>query len=237
METERPPYRTMREFASDERPRERLARHGPEVLSEAELVAIALGSGARGENVMDMARRILDELGGLAGLARAEAARLQSVRGLGPAKAAQLAAAIELGRRVQRIDPESRPLLDTPERVFALLGPRLAGRTREVLYALPLDTRGRLLGGLQPVNGGGVSGVGVRPAEVFREAILLDATSLIIAHNHPSGDPRPSPQDVSITRDLAHAGDVLDIELLDHVVIGQGAFFSLRREGKGFPKG
>ena len=226
----------MREFAGDERPRERLLRHGAEVVSDAELVAIILRSGSRGENVVDLARRVLDGLGGLAGLARANAGALQQAKGLGPAKAAEIAAAVELGRRAQRIDPESRPLLTTPELVFALLGPRLVGKTKELLFALPLDTRGRLLGGIQPVNGGGINGVGVRPAEVFREAILLDAASLIVAHNHPSGDPRPSPQDVAVTRELADAGDLLAIELLDHVVIGQGGFVSLRREGQGFGK-
>ena len=235
METGRTtPYRTMREFAGDERPRERLLRHGAEILSDAELIAIVLGSGIPGENVVDLARRVLEGVGGLPGLGRANVAALQQAKGLGPAKAAQIAAAIELGRRAQRVDPESRPLLNTPEQVFALLGPRLLGKTKELLYALPLDTRGRLLGGIQPVNGGGINGVGVRPAEVFREAILLDAASLIVAHNHPSGDPRPSPQDIAVTRELADAGDLLDIDLLDHVVIGQGGFVSLRREGQGF---
>lgn len=229
-------YRTMREFADDERPRERLIQHGAEVLSEAELIAIVLGSGLQGENVIDLARRISESLGGMAGLARADVRGLTQIRGVGPAKAAQLAAAIELGRRVQRIDPDSRPLLTSPQAVYELLGPRLIGKTKEMLFALALDTRGRLLGSVQPVNGGGIAGVAVRAAEVYREAILLEASSVILAHNHPSGDPRPSPQDISVTRELAKAGRLLDIELQDHVVIGQNSFVSLRREGGVFER-
>ncbi|MBE7518647.1 MAG: DNA repair protein RadC [Thermoflexaceae bacterium] len=229
------PYRTIRELADDERPRERLLRHGPEVLSDAELVAILLGSGVPGENVVDLARRMIDGAGGLAGLLRSDAAALQRTRGLGPAKAAQVIAAVELGRRAGRLDPDARPLLTTPEAVFALMGPFFAGKTKEQLFVLALDTRGRLLG--TPVAiAGGVSAVSVRAAEVFREAMVLEATSAILAHNHPSGDPRPSPQDVSVTRDMVAAGELLGIAVLDHVVIGQGRFVSMKREGPGFAK-
>jgi DNA repair protein RadC len=232
----RAPYRTMREFADDERPRERLIRHGAEVLSDAELIAIVLGSGIPGENVVDMARALIESLGGLSGLARADVGSLQRARGLGPAKAAQVAAAVELGRRVQQLDPDSRPLLTSPEAVYALLHPRLVGQSKEWLYALALDTRGRLIGAISPVLGGSVNSVNVRPAEVFREAIVLDAASVILAHNHPSGDPRPSPQDVAVTKTLIAAGALLDLELLDHVVLGHNSFISLQREGYGWEK-
>ena len=236
MNDERPAYRTIREFADDERPRERLLNHGAEVLSEAELIALVLGSGLQGENVIDLARRISESLGGLAGLARTDVRSLTQIRGLGPAKAAQLTAAIELGRRVQQVDPDSRPLLTSPEAIYGLLGPRLLGKTKELLFALSLDTRGRLLGSVQPVNGGGINGVAVRAAEVYREAILLEASSVILVHNHPSGDPRPSPQDITVTKELARAGALLDIELQDHVVIGQNSYVSLRREGNVFER-
>jgi DNA repair protein RadC len=224
----------MREFAGDERPRERLIKHGPSVLADAELVAIILGSGQRGENVLDFARRILNGLGGVTALARADAALLQSVKGLGPARAAQLAAAIELGRRVQQADPEARPLLTTPEAVAALLGPRLAGKPREEVYALPLDSRGRLVGALAPVSNGAANAVALRPAEAFREAILAQAVSVVLAHNHPSGDPRPSPQDVALTRQLIKAGDLLDIIVADHVILGAQSFVSFKRDGYAF---
>jgi DNA repair protein RadC len=226
----------MREFADDERPRERLLKHGAEVLSDPELIAIVLRTGMPGENVMDMARALLDGLGGLAGLVRADAGSLQLSKGLGPAKAAQIAAAVELGRRVQQIDPDARPLLTSPEAVFALLGPRLLGQTKEWMYALSLDTKGRLLGAISPVLGGTVNAVTVRVAEVFREAVVLEAASIILAHNHPSGDPRPSAQDVAITKTLIAAGELLDIDVLDHVVIGQNRFVSLQLEGYGFER-
>lgn len=224
----------MREFAGDERPRERLIRHGAAVLADAELVAIILGSGQPGENVLDFARRILDGLGGVSVLARADAALLQSVKGLGPARAAQLAAAIELGRRVQQADPESRPLLTTPESVVALLGPRLAGKAREEVYSLPLDSRGRLLGAAVPISNGAANAVALRPAGAFREAILLEAVSILVVHNHPSGDPRPSPQDVSLTRQLIKAGEMLDITVSDHVILGAQSFVSFKRDGYAF---
>lgn len=224
------PYRTIRELADDERPRERLLAHGPAVLSDADLVAIVLGSGLRGENVVDLARRILETMGGLPGLVRADAKAFQRTKGLGPAKAAQLAAAIELGRRVQQIDPAERQAITSPEAVFALLGGRLLGKTKEELYVLSLDTKGRLLGSAVAVAGG-VRSVSMRMADVFREPIVLDATSVIVAHNHPSGDPAPSRQDIEVTRELVAAGELLGISVQDHVIIGQNQFVSLHREG------
>lgn len=196
----RTPYRTIRELADDER----LLAHGPGVLSDAELVAVVVASGTQGENVIDLARGLLESVGGLPGLVRAG-----------------------------RIDLDDRPLLTTPEAVWGYLGSALMAQTTEELLALSLDTRGRLLGRPAPVAGH-VNSVDVRPAEVFREPIVLKATSVILVHNHPSGDPRPSPQDVAVTKTLAAAGELLGLEVLDHVVIGQNRWVSLRREGLGF---
>lgn len=226
-------YRTMREYADDERPRERLLRHGPATLGDAELLAIILRSGSPGENVLDLARAVMSSLGGLAGLARADAALLQRIRGLGPAKAAEVAAAVELGRRVQRIDPDARPLVGTPEAVYALLGPRLLGQPKEQLFVLALDAKSRLLGAPTPVHGA-VNAVAARPAEVFREPIMLQAVSVILVHNHPSGDPRPSSADVTVTQELIAAGELLDVRVLDHVVVGENSFVSMAREGYAF---
>jgi DNA repair protein RadC len=231
--SDRPLYRTMREHAADERPRERLLAHGPATLSDAELIAIVLGAGLKGENVVDLARRLLETSGGLGGLVRADVKALQRVRGLGPAKAAQVAAAVELGRRAGQLEPDSRPLLDSPEAVHGLLGPRTLGRTREDVFVLALDTKNRLLGSAIAVSGS-VANVNLRPGEVFREPIVLDATAVILAHNHPSGDPSPSPQDVMVTRELIEAGDMLGIPVLDHVILGQRQFVSLKREGLAF---
>ena len=214
-------YRSIRDWAGDERPRERLLEHGAETLSDAELLAIILRSGLAGENVVDMARGLIDTFGGMDGLLRAGPKALQRAKGLGPAKAAQVAAAIELGKRAQALSPAERPDLRTPERVYALLGPRLMGARKEELYCLALDTRGRLLGGLNAVVSGSAIMVGLRPAEVFR-------------HNHPSGDPRPSPQDISTTKAFIAAGKILDLDVEDHVVIGTNSWVSMKRERMAF---
>lgn len=227
-------YRTIRDWAGDERPRERLLEHGAETLSDAELLAIILRSGLAGENVVDMARGLIDSFGGLDGLLRAGPKALQRAKGLGPAKAAQVAAAIELGKRAQALSFTERPDLRTPEMVFALLGPRLVGSRREEVFCLALDTRGRLLGGTSPVITGTANALSLRPAELFREAVILDAPSVVIAHNHPSGDPRPSPQDISSTKAFIAAGKLLDITVEDHVVLGTNAWVSMKRERMAF---
>lgn len=223
-------YRTMRDYANDDRPREKLLGHGAAVLSDAELVAIVLRSGVKGENVLDMARRLLESQGGLAGLIRADVKTLQRVKGLGPAKAAELAAAFELGRRAGTLDPGARPMMDTPEAVHALLSPRVAGKNKEEVYVLALDSRLRLLGSAMVLTGS-VSSVSLRPADIFREAIVHEAPKLMLAHNHPSGDPAPSAQDLAFTRKLKEGGELIGVAVIDHVILGQGRFFSFRREG------
>jgi DNA repair protein RadC len=221
-------HRTMRDVGEDERPRERLLQHGPGVLSDAELLAILIGSGTRGENVLDLARRVLQEAGGFAGLVRAEAPALLAVSGLGPAKAALILAAFEVSRRLQLTEVDDRPFLRTPEAVFAYLGPRFLGKTKEELLVLSLDTRGRLLGSMRAVQGTAES-LQYRPAELFRDAIALDASGILLVHNHPSGNPSPSQHDLDATRDIAAAGEVLGIPLIDHVVIGHRAWVSIGR--------
>jgi DNA repair protein RadC len=181
-----------------------------------------------------MARGLIDSFGGLDGLLRAGPKALQRAKGLGPAKAAQVSAAIELGKRAQALSFTERPDLRTPEMVFGLLGPRLVGSRREEVFCLALDTRGRLLGGTTPVTTGTANALSLRPAELFREAVILDAPSVILAHNHPSGDPRPSPQDISSTKAFIAAGKLLDITVEDHVVLGTNAWVSMKRERMAF---
>ena len=223
-------YRTIHDLAGDERPREKLLQHGPAVLSDAELIAIIAGLGTRGENVIDLARNLLDLHGGLGGLLRADAKSLQRTRGLGPAKAAQLAAAIELGRRMPRIDAEARPLLTSPEAVYGYLRGRLQGRSREELHILCADSGGRLLG-TPTVVPGSVHSVPLRMADIFREAIVLDASAVVLAHNHPSGRATPSPRDIELTREIAGTAASLDLRLSDHVVIAGDRYVSMKREG------
>src|SRR5579883_2029653 len=230
----RPDYRpTIRELPSAERPRERLRSYGEGALSTAELLAIILRVGIAGENVLDVATRLLSRHGGLVGLARLNFDELCSTRGLGEAKAAQLRAALELGRRLAVATPEERPVIREAQDVARLLQPEMALLDQEQLRVLVLNTKNQVLSVLT-VSSGTVNQSQVRPAEVFRPAIRANATAIIVVHNHPSGDPTPSRDDVRLTSDLVEAGRLLDVELLDHIVIGQGRHASLRERGEGF---
>jgi len=217
----------------DERPRERLARVGEGALSTAELLAIILRTGMGGESVLAMARRLLSTYEGLPGLARASFAELRAEKGLGKAKTAQIKAALELGRRMLLVAPEDRFVVRSPADVAQLLIAEMAHLEQEHFRALYLDTRNRLLGS-ETVYIGSLNASHIRVSEVFRDAIKRNCAAIIVAHNHPSGDPTPSPEDVEVTRRLVAAGDLLDIELLDHLIVGQQRFVSLRERGLGF---
>jgi DNA repair protein RadC len=233
----RPPgYRLMlREMAPDERPRERLKLRGPAALSDGDLLAIILNTGLRGETVTVVAQRLLAEHGGLRGLFRMDIAELARLRGLGDAKAVRLKAALELGRRLAALSPEERPQVGSPDDVANLLGIEMAALEQEQLRVVLLDTKHRVLA-IRTVYQGSVNQAQVRVAEVFREAIRHNSVAVVAVHNHPSGDPTPSPEDVLVTREIVAAGLLLDIEVLDHLVIGHGRFVSLREQGLGFPK-
>ena len=227
------PYITVKEMPEDERPRERLARVGPQALSSAELLAIILRTGVKGENVVTMASRLLAKYGGLAGLARAELAQLGQEHGLGPAKASQLLAALELGRRLMAESPEERFQIRAPQDAANLLIPLIGHQEQEHFVVLYLDTRNRVMD-REVLYKGSLNTSLVRIAEVFRGAIRRNCAAIIVAHNHPSGEPNPSPEDVALTRRLVEAGKLMEVEVLDHVVIGQGRFVSLRERGLGF---
>ena len=200
-------YRPLiRDLPAGERPRERLKHAGEGALSTTELLAIILGTGVGGESVLDMAQRLLSRYGGLPGLARASFAELESEKGLGEAKTAQIKAALEIGRRMLLISPEERCAVRSPADVAQLLMAEMSHLEQEHFRALYLDTRNRLLG-----------------------------SETIYVGSHPSGDPTPSPEDVEVTRQLVEAGKLLDIEVLDHLIIGQQRFVSLRERGLGFP--
>lgn len=227
-------YRPLiRDLPSGERPRERLIRAGEGALSTSELLAIILRTGTGGESVLDMASRLLSCYGGLAGLARASFAELEAERGMGEAKTSQLKAAIELGRRMLLSSPEDRFLVRSPSDVAQLLMSEMAHLQQEHFQVLYLDTRNRLLGS-ETVYVGSLNASHIRVAEVFRDAVKRNCAAIIVAHNHPSGDPTPSPEDVEVTRQLVAAGNLLDIEVLDHLIIGQQRFVSLRERGLGF---
>jgi DNA repair protein RadC len=228
------PYRPMiRELPLSERPRERLKHAGASALSNAELLAITLRIGGRGENVLDMAQRLLSTYRGLGGLARASCAELATQRGMGTAKAAQVLAAFELGKRLLVASPDDRPQVTSPADAANLLMAEMANLEQEHLRTLLLDTKHRVLAS-PTVYVGNVNTSVIRVGELFREAIRLNCVALIVAHNHPSGDPTPSPDDVKVTEQIVQAGKLLDIEVLDHLVIGQQRYVSLKERGLGF---
>ena len=217
-----------------ERPRERLREHGPRYLNNAELVAILLRSGVAGENAINVAMRILAEFDGLAGLARAGYAELCGLHGLNHAKSSEIMAALELGRRIASLAPEERAQISCPQDAASLLAAEMEPLVQENLVVLLLNTRNQVVA-RRTIYIGTVNSSAVRPAEVIRPAIRENAPSIIVAHNHPSGDPTPSPEDISVTRDLAAAGKLMDIELLDHLIIGHGGrFTSLKEKRLGF---
>ena len=220
----------IREIPADERPRERLIQYGAEVLSTSELLAILLRTGTEKYSAVGLGDHLLASLEGLRGVARATIEELSRVHGIGPAKAAQLKAAIEFGRRLVAASPDERTKITSPRDVYNLLGPSLREEKREHFVAILMDTKNGVLR-TKTVSVGDLSSSVVHPREVFAEAIRHSAASLIVAHNHPSGDPTPSPDDISVTRRLQEAGELLGIELLDHVVLGDNRFVSLKEKG------
>lgn len=224
----------IRDLPLEERPRERLRVYGAASLNNAELLAILLRTGVTGESVMGLASRLLARFRGLDGLARTTMKELCEVHGVSEAKACQLLAALELGRRMLSLNPQDRPIIRSPQDVANLVLAEMGLLEQEHLRVLLLNTRNHVVG-LSEIYVGTVRSAVVRPAEVFRPAIRENCPSIIVVHNHPSGDPAPSGDDVEITKDLVEAGRLLDIELLDHIVIGSGnRFLSMKEKGLGF---
>jgi DNA repair protein RadC len=217
-------------WPASERPRERLYYNGAEALADAELLALQLGSGARGRNAVDVAREMLAAYGSLAGVAAREVAELARRPGVGRAKAARLASAFELTRRLRARTPGARTLLGSPAEVHAAFGPLMEDLPREVFRVALLDAQNGLLRDVI-VSEGTLSSSLVHPREVFKPAILEPAASLILLHNHPSGDPTPSREDLKLTRQLVECAHLLDLRINDHVVIGRGRYVSLAEKG------
>ncbi|MCW5875643.1 MAG: DNA repair protein RadC [Anaerolineales bacterium] len=216
-----------------ERPRERLRQQGAQSLSTAELLAVLLRTGVPGESAVRLGERLLGHFGGLAGLQRADFAEVQSQHGLGEAKAATLKAAIELGRRLAVQEPGERPAISGPADAAALVQYEMAGLEQEHLRAILLDTRNKVIA-IEEVSQGTLNSAQVRIAELFKAAIRRNAAALILVHNHPSGDPTPSADDIALTRQVREAGRLLEIEVLDHLIIGQGRYVSLKEQKLAF---
>ena len=213
-----------------ERPRERLYWNGPDALADAELLALQLGTGTRGRSAIDVAREVLATYGSLTDLAGREAAELARLPGVGRAKAARLAATFELTRRLRARPPAIRVTLSGPAEVYAAFGPLMEDLRHEVFRIALLDAQNGLLLD-RVISEGTLSASLVHPREVFKPAILESAASVILLHNHPSGDPTPSREDVRLTRQLAECARLLDLRINDHVIIGRGRYVSLAEKG------
>jgi DNA repair protein RadC len=231
-ENQQPMY-WITDLAESERPRERLINLGPQALSNAELIAILLRVGVQGENAVQVGQRLLQNFGGLTGLHRASIDEMDAEHGLGPVKAVHIKAAIELGRRLTIESPEERPAINSPADAAALVQYEMSALEQEQLRVILLNTRNHVLA-VRTIYQGSLNSSQVRVGELFRPAIRENAAAIIVVHNHPSGDPSPSPDDVAITKAIIQAGKLLDIQVLDHLIIGQGRFISLNRRGLGF---
>jgi DNA repair protein RadC len=223
----------IRELPAGERPRERLKHHGAASLSNAELLAIVLRTGAASESVLNLATRLLAKHGGLAGLAKAGFGELCQEHGLGEAKAAQVKAAVEIGRRLLSEQGTIRPIVKSPADVANLLQAGMSLLEQEELRLILLDTKNQVVS-MPTVYKGSVNTSIIRVAEILRDAVRENCPALIVVHNHPSGDPTPSPEDVRVTEQIVEAGKLLDIEVLDHVVIGRQQYVSMKERGLGF---
>jgi len=224
---------TIKELPVSERPRERLLNYGVGALSSVELLAIILRTGTHDENVIRMAQRLLATFGGLTGLAKANTSELASEKGLGSAKVAQIKAALELGRRMQLQSPEERPQIRAPTDAANLVMSEMSLLEQEHLRVMLLDTKNYVLA-TPTIYVGSLNTSLIRVGELFREAIRANCAAVIVLHNHPSGDPTPSPEDVAVTKQIVEAGKLLDVEVLDHLIIGRQRFVSLKERGLGF---
>ncbi len=220
----------IKELPSDERPREKLKDHGAQAMGNSELIAILLRTGNRAESALRLAEKLLDKQGGLSGFGHATIEDIEQVKGIGEAKAISIMAAVELGRRVTSLAPIERTVIRTPEDVSALLMPRFRYETKESFIAILLSTKNHVIK-TAIISVGSLNASIVHPRELFREAINASAAAVILAHNHPSGDPTPSPEDVTLTRKLVEAGKLLEIPVLDHIVLGDGKYISFTEKG------
>ncbi len=220
----------LKDIPASARPREKLLALGPASLADAELIALLLRTGLPGTSVLQLADRMLDEFGGIAGLLRAEPAQLERIKGIGPAKRAEIAAVLELARRAMRGELAARPVFDSPSRVKEFVGLQLGGREHEVFAVLFLDAQSRLLR-LEEMFRGTLTQTSVYPREVVKRALELGAAAVILAHNHPSGAAEPSRADEYLTQTLKSALTLIDVRVLDHLVVGHGAIVSFAERG------
>jgi len=227
-----PPYQTIKDWPEQDRPREKLLSHGAAALSDTELLAIVLrnGNASTVESAIDHARLLLGQFGGLRGSDGASVSELTGVKGIGPAKAAQIKASLEIARRVGGPKWQAGEPLRSAEDVFRHFHESLAGEKRELFYVVLLNNKNKKIRDVK-ISEGSLTASLVHPREVYNPVIRESAAAVIFVHNHPSGDPAPSPEDIEITRRLKEVGEVMGIRVLDHVVIGHDRYFSFNDRG------
>lgn len=219
---------TVHDLPLSERPRERLIKLGAEALSAQEVLALILGRGTKGESVMVIAQNLLKEFGNLKGVANASIEELTKIAGIGQAKATQIKAAFELSKRLETpFDEGKKPVIKSPEDVVRLVKGELKDKKKEHFFVILLDTRNQYLG-KEKVSIGSLDTSIVHPREVFKPALSVSAASIILAHNHPSGDPQPSEEDIKLTKRLVEAAEIMGIDVLDHIIIGDKDYLSLK---------
>ena len=219
---------TVHDLPPGERPRERLFKLGSEALSAQEILALILGRGIKGESVMVTSQKLLSRFGNLKGITNASVEELMQISGIGPAKTAQIKAALELSKRLEAdVGEKPKPMLKSPEDVAAVVRGQLKGKKKEHFLVICLDTRNRLIN-CKPVSIGSLDTSIVHPREVFKEAVSSSSASVIFVHNHPSGDPEPSKEDVELTKRLVKAGEIIGIDVLDHIIVCDKSHSSLK---------
>ncbi len=220
-------HATVHDIPTDDRPRERLQKNGAETLSTPDLLAIILRTGTTRDNVIELASRLVIKYGGLGGLMSAGFHELSNEYGLGPAKTAQLKAALEIGKRLSALQPDKKYQVRSADDAARLVRLELMYLDHEEMHVLILDTKNQVIEHIKSYKGTVNSSV-LRSAEIFRPAVVRNCPHVIVCHNHPSGDPMPSPEDIEVTKQLARAGELLDITLLDHIIIGNPRYVSLK---------
>ncbi len=223
-------YKSIKEWPEAERPRERLLRHGVSSLTDAQLLAIILRTGGGGKSALDLALEILDLFKNLKKIESASLGEFMPIKGMGKAKVAQLKAALELGRRLNEEPGIKGPAFSSSSDVYTYFSPRLKNLKKEVFWCAMLDAKNRIIHDCR-ISEGTLTNSLIHPREAFREAIKESAVSVIFVHNHPSGDPAPSKEDILITERLVSAGGVIGIKVLDHIIIGDNRYTSMMEKG------
>ncbi len=222
--------RSIKNLQSDEQPREKMLLHGPEALSDAELIAMLLRSGSKEMNVIETSRALLDECKGIKGILKRNWQELAQIKGIGKVKAITLLAAVELSTRLQESWDEEDIILNTPEKVNQHFGPRLRNLTKEVFMVVYLNSAKKMTG-YDKISLGGANATVVDPPEIMRMSILNRAHTILLIHNHPSGNNKPSSADISLTNRLVQAGKMVGIEITDHIIICGNSYYSFRTTG------